>query len=488
MASNQIGQIEHFVVLMLENRSFDHIFGMRAGVEGILDKHGHPRYSNKDEGGRVVHATGGAPFAIPTKHGKGPFHNVTDVNLQLFGTKTPGNSARATCGGFVASYREALASDTGGQFTNDDVDVVMKSFDNGSLPAITALADNFVLCDRWFSEVPGPTHPNRLYVHAGTSQGFAHNVFRRPFDFPSIYELLQRHRHTWAVYDVDDNDVFPHFTRLENDVANFRKYRPGFAKDVETSGHLPNYSFILPQFLSTHSTVANDQHPPRDVRWGEQLIADVYDVLRGNPDVWNKCALVVTYDEHGGFFDHVVPPTAANPKGASAINPDGIDSPRPDDSFPGPKPIFAFDRLGLRVPALIVSPWVGKGIVHKEPLQHTSILRTVRDRFNIPESLSQREAAAPSFAAVFDQQTARTDAPSKLPRPAEMPVLTPADHHANPGNQWPTSFQRELIDGTIHATRLSHPDSDPAPRTPNTEAELSLLTQRRRTQHRRWLR
>src|SRR4051794_16719355 len=162
-----IEQIDHFVVLMLENRSFDHTFGLRPGVNGILDAHHHSKFSN---GG--IAASGGAPFAIPTKHGLGPFHNVTDVNEQLFGTKNPAAGAHPTMDGFVANYREALQHDTRGSFTQADLAVVMRSFDNGALPAITALADNFVLCDAWFCEVPGSTHPNRLYMHAGTSQGF----------------------------------------------------------------------------------------------------------------------------------------------------------------------------------------------------------------------------------------------------------------------------------------------------------------------------
>ncbi len=427
--------IDHFVVLMLENRSFDHFFGLRPGVDGILDNHKKSKFSNKDPQGGKVAAAGNAPFSIPTKHGLGPFHNLTDVNEQLFGTKSPGAGAAPTMSGFVASYREALNSDTHGNFIDNDLAVVMHCFDPAALPTISSLAENFVLCDAWFSEVPGPTHPNRLYMHAGTSQGFVHNVFQRPFDLLTIYELLQRNHKTWAVYDFDS---------------------------------------------STLHAESNDQHAPHDVRWGEQFIADVYEALRSNDAVWNASAFIVTYDEHGGFFDHVAPP--------KAVSPDGINSPRPDDNFHNhPPPPFAFDRLGVRVPAVIASPWVGKGVVAHEQFQHTSILRTVRERFGIAQPLTKREAAARSLAQIFDQAAARKNVPAKLPRP-KMPVLPPPDHHANPGNQFPDELQRDMMEGVIRATRASHPEDDTAPpRMPHTQARLSELAHRRWSRHDQFL-
>jgi phospholipase C len=116
------------------------------------------------------------PTPSPPSTVSSPFHNLPDVNQQIFGTRDPATDAHPRMNGFVANYREALDQDTRGNFTATDVAVVMQSFNPGALPAITALADHFLLCDAWFSEVPGPTHPNRLYMHAGTSQGFVHNV------------------------------------------------------------------------------------------------------------------------------------------------------------------------------------------------------------------------------------------------------------------------------------------------------------------------
>jgi phospholipase C len=226
-------RIDHFVVLMLENRSFDHVFGLRAGVDGILNAKHPPRFENTGPNGKKIKAGGDAPFAIPTKHGLGPFHNVPDVSEQLFETRAPKEGAAATMGGFVRSYAEALNHDTQGNYGAHDLAVVMQSFNNGSLPAITALADHFVLCDAWFSEVPGPTHPNRLYMHAGTSAGFAHNVFKRPFQLLTIYELLERNGQSWATYDFDLNEV-KLFTRIAQRTTNFRSFDPQFRQDVET--------------------------------------------------------------------------------------------------------------------------------------------------------------------------------------------------------------------------------------------------------------
>ena len=470
--------ISHFVVLMLENRSFDHIFGLRPGVNGIVDKTKKSKFSNPNPKGGNIAATGDAAFAIPTKNGLGPFHNVVDVNEQLFGMKSPGPRATPTMKGFVQSYSEALNNDTRGNFTTDDLAVVMKSFNLGALPTVTALADNFVLCDAWFSEVPGPTHPNRLYMHAGTSQGFAHNVFQRPFDCVTIYELLQRNQKTWATYDLDLNEV-KHFTRIANQTENFRHFSPNFQQDVET-GKLPNYSFVIPRFSSTHHTESNDEHAPHDIRWGEHLIADVYEALRANDALWNNSVLIVTYDEHGGFFDHVAPPKAPRP--------DNFVSPRPDDNFRGhAPPTFAFDRLGLRVPTLIASPWVGEGVVVHDQLQHTSILRTVREQFNINQALSKREASAPSLATIFDQKELRDKTPMKLARP-QLSTLPSPEHHANPGNQWPDDLQREMLAGAIRATRPSHPEDDETPPDiPTTQVGVSELAHRRWSTHRKWL-
>lgn len=474
-----LGEIDHFVVLMLENRSFDHMFGFRAGVNGVAQAP-----AATIDGFAPITPTPDAPFELPTRRAQGPLHNVVDVNLQVFGDmKGPQGPIDASVPvpseGFLLSYLGGFERDVGRPPSQDELAWVMQCLAPGALPAITALADHFVLCDRWHCEVPGPTHPNRLYVHAGTSGGYAHNVFKLPLSLLTIYELLQTNGQSWATYAFDDNEVLK-FTRIQQNVDNFRHFDPQFVQDCD-SGNLPNYSFIVPRFNSSTRHPANSQHAPQDIRYGDLLIAEVYGALRANPAIWNKCALIVTYDEHGGFPDHVMPP--------AAVNPDGINSPRPDDhgrTLAGPPPVFDFDRLGLRVPALIASPWVGNRLC-SDLLQHTSILKTVRERFGIDRSLSAREAAAASFADLFDQAAPRADCPDSLPR-VPVPISLPDDHPANPGNAGLDELQIELRDGVVARTRVSHPADEDRIWVPKTQAETHEFIRDRLATHREYLR
>lgn len=185
------------------------------------------------------------------------------------------------------------------------------------------------------------------------------------------------------------------------------------------------------------------------MRFGDNLIADVYDALRSNEAVWMKSALIVTYDEHGGFYDHVAPPEGI-------ANPDGINSPAPNDPAPASrKPPFAFDRLGVRVPAIIASPWVARGKVDSTRYQHTSILATLRKMFGLRQPLTHREAQANSFEGLFTQLTAaRTDTPLTLPRIPlpQQPLFTAAGVPVAAGDQPLNSLQDEMLEGFLELT------------------------------------
>jgi phospholipase C len=177
---------------------------------------------------------------------------------------------------------------------------------------------------------------------------------------------------------------------------------------------LANYNFIIPRFSGSKTEgPANSMHAPQDVRPGDQLVAEVYAALRGGP-AWSDTLLVVTFDEHGGYFDHVDPPAATNP--------DGINSPAPGDtaSF---APDFAFDRLGLRVPTILASPWLPKAMVCSKPLQHTSVLATARQLLGVAGSLTQRDAAAATFDDLF-LAAPRDDTPATLTVTAAATPLT----------------------------------------------------------------
>jgi phospholipase C len=405
-------RIKHVVVLMLENRSFDHFFGFADPPSGqVMENLTGGTFSNlvdpsKPESGtnpRIV-AKKSAPFAVHDK--EGPSHSFNATCVQLC------NPVKNN--GFVRSYRDHLLQNT---HTVDQKNLaeVMTSFGPKQLPAVNALARNFCLCDHWFCEVPGPTMPNRMYVHAATSEGYVHNAFDREYKSKTIYELFAEAGLDWCIYFHDLNEVLQ-FPALEKSPAHFRRFDQRWSQDV-ANGDLPTYTFIFPRFLNKNGAPANSQHAPEDVRFGEHLIADVYDALAANKALWNQTALIVTYDEIGGFYDHVLP--------GSAPNPDGQNSPNPDDTATFQVPAFSFDRLGLRVPTLIASPWIPKGIVENRQLQHTSVIKTMIEMFGLAGPLNERDASAASFADLF-QKLSAPRSPSSMPKPLPRPSLANA--------------------------------------------------------------
>jgi phospholipase C len=254
--------------------------------------------------------------------------------------------------------------------------------------------------------VPGPTMPNRLYMHAATSAGWARNDWSLALDGVTIYEQLQDNHRSWSVYFSDQNEV-AQYSRINTERANFKLFESGFAADA-AAGKLANYNFIIPRFAgSATDGPVTSMHAPQDVRPGDQLVSDVYAALRAGPQ-WPEMLFVVTFDEHGGYFDHANPP--------AAVNPDGINSPAPGDtaSF---APQFTFERLGLRVPTILASPYLAKGSVCSTPLQHTSILATVRKLFSMQTPLTRRDAAAASFEELFTAKP-RSDTPATLVSPS----------------------------------------------------------------------
>jgi phospholipase C len=421
--AGQPPRIDHIIVLMLENRSFDHLFGFADPPTGqtldnlltlqplpsnVLDPSKPPSASNPSF--QVSHP---APFAIHDKDG--PSHSFNAVNTQLSGSKQgPSASLPARNNGFALNYSNTLRAHSQ-NVTRDQINEVMLCFSPSQLPAINQLAREFCLCDRWHCEVPGPTMPNRMFVHAATSEGYVHNNFKRPFTSKTVYELVQEKGLTWAVYFHDLNEVMQ-FHALAQTPDTFRRF-DRWAQDT-ASGNLPSYVFICPRFMNGRpgpngeARPANSQHAPEDVRFADHLIADVYDALSANQELFRKSALIVTYDEHGGFYDHVVP--------GPTVNPDGQDSPNSDDDPQFASFKFAFDRIGLRVPTIIVSPWIAKGAVEHRVLQHTSIIKTVTEMFGLSGPLNRRDASAASFADLFSQlQEPRpaADMPARLDRP-----------------------------------------------------------------------
>jgi phospholipase C len=483
--------IKHVVTLMLENRSFDHMLGLmpNSGFEGLL-KPGtttiDPQYTNALSSGPKGHfpAVGGAPYAIDrhlidNKGFGGPSHTYPGATWQLYGSETPAALADpAPLGGFVDSYYRSLTTDVHLKNpTTQDIEVPMQAFGPGQLPVLWQLAREFAVCDHWFSEVPGPTQPNRLFVHAATSLGFTHNVWSHPIQAPTVYEELEKVGRSWAFYyfDLTDSDSFP---QLKKRVEHIQKFDAFY--EAAHAGALPTYSFLCPRYNDKQGQPPpNSQHAPYDVRNGETLIADVYEALRNGP-LWSNTLLIVTYDEHGGFYDHVSPPAKNVNAPDKNVSPTDFDKaeaqrdPKNNDYLLTPKYKFDFKRLGLRVPTILISPWVKRGDVIKDQLQHTSILATLRDLFGTGV-LTDRDRQAKSFTAAF-LDAARDDAPARLNRPP-APAPTTGEDMQKPLTEQQTDMWPMLanLDG--------HKDSGKVTKPPKTRGEAQHYIQERRAAH-----
>jgi phospholipase C len=374
MARLRRDPIKHVVVLMFENHSFDQMLGcynsVYSGLEGV-----DSRNVNFDSGGR--------PYPQSETHdlvvSPDPMHELANVRNQL-------------ASGFVLDYESAYPGTS-----SADRARIMGYYPRGVLPVTHGLADNFMICDHWFSSVPGPTWTNRFFVHSGTSNGFVSmpegigdlGHFLR-YDQDTIFDRLTERRIKWRVYfgDVPQSLVL----RDQRRPSNARNYRlmHSFWDDTRSARSFPAYSFIEPSYFYGEQ---NDDHPPNSSVRAQRLLARVYNALRANEELWKSTLLVVLYDEHGGFYDHVTPP--------AAVPPDG----RTDE--------YTFDRLGVRVPALLISPWIAKGFANTV-FDHTSLLRYLLDKWNL-EPLTERVSAANSFADLISAY--RSDTPVSMPVP-----------------------------------------------------------------------
>jgi phospholipase C len=419
MASNPLSAIQNIVVLMLENRSFDHMLGMLYTAQGNVSASGQSyegltgKETNPDQNGLPV-----AVFAIePTMSnayffpGADPGEGYQATNAQLFGSDNAPTPPIATNQGFVTNFSYTLgweATKSGwtplaGTVASD----IMGIYTPAMLPILSGLARGFAVCDHWYGSVPTETMPNRAFACAATSQGHMDDT-TKTFTASSIFGLLTSHQLDWAIYGYTSSPL----TRLNfPDTTNAPASHFGVFTDFQAAaanGSLPPYTFLEPSWGAS----GNSQHPNYNVALGEKLIYDVYSALRNGPG-WNGTLLIITYDEHGGCYDHVPPPTGATPPDASA------------GEFG-----FDFKRFGPRVPTVLVSPWIAAGTVFRAPagsapLDHTSILRTVQRRWNLPP-LTARDASAPDVGAVLTLAAARTDDPLQGVSVPQVEVLPPA--------------------------------------------------------------
>ena len=402
---NSLSSVEHIVVLMLENRSFDHMLGYLYGESGNVSPAGQPFEGLT--GSESNPASSGPPFAVfkiepstPNAYympGADPGEGYMATNDQLFGSDSgpASSSLRPSNDGFIKDFAYTLgwqAREGWSILPGTTAEDIMGCFTPEALPVLSGLATGYAVCDHWFSSVPTETLPNRAFACAGTSQGHMDDK-THTFTSPSIFGLLESHGVAWGIYGYDAQ---PLTKATFTDISGAAASRFGVFSDftaAAAAGTLPGFAFLEPSWSST----GNSQHPNYDVALGEQFIHDVYEALRGGPG-WAQTLLVITYDEHGGCYDHVPPPAGAVP-------------PDQDAGEFG----FDFTRFGLRVPAVLVSPLIAPGTVFRvppgsTPLDHTSILKTVEQRWGLP-SLTARDAAAPGFGDALTLTTPRTDDP-----------------------------------------------------------------------------
>jgi phospholipase C len=393
-----VDPIEHVLVLALENRSFDHMLGalqaVKPGIDGIPA--GAAPRTNSYAGRDYPQAPGAGRIVV-----EDPRHETPHVLSQLQ-IDAAGNPTNA---GFVADYATyyyMLDDDGRGQ--------VMTHHERGTLPALHALAEGFTVCDRWFSSVPGPTWANRLFLMSGTSLGHVSmpgglmDLNLHWYDQTTLFDRLDERGKSWAVYHGDTPLSLLLVHQWEP--KNLERYRPMprfFADAAGDERNFPAFAFIEPAYLDPG---ANDDHPSHDVLAGEALIASVYNALRANEALWSKSLLVVLFDEHGGFYDHVPPPPAVPP----------------DHHQHG----YTFDRLGVRVPAILVSPFAPNDVC-KETMDHTSLLKYLIDKWGLGP-LGARAAEARTFKDALTA-TARRDAPLTIPAvPRLLSPVAPPPH------------------------------------------------------------
>jgi phospholipase C len=471
--------IDHVILLMLENRSFDHLLGYLYPRSGDFDGLGGTE-SNLDLAGNAVSVYPITPenenaYYYPLAN---PTEGFVATNEQLFSSATAPADGKAANDGFVTSFARELANPAhplDPKLVGAEPSSIMGMYSPETLPVLSGLAKGFAVCDRWFASVPAQTFPNRAFAVAGTSLGYTDNSAHGvpAFNTPSVFGKLADAGQTWKIYGYSKHPL------TANDFPDTLCPGPGctaesgfekFQSDV-ASGQLAAFSYIEPEWANYPSSnaapsttqadnehnfqVQNDQHPVSNLAVGEKLIYDVYAALSSNQAVWEKSLLIITYDEHGGNYDHVPPETGATP-------PDNIIG----------KSGFDFTRFGVRVPAVIVSPLIPARTVFRAPAgsppyDHTSIIATLRARFNLG-MLGKRDAIAPHLGPILTLSKPRRDDPLEgvTPPTAADPALQVG---SAPIGKAPSSF---LEAKAIAAAKLPVP-SEPIENPHQTVAALS---------------
>jgi phospholipase C len=440
--------LDHVVVLMFENRTFDNLLGRLYGpgevksFEGVIGKdlkNPIPEWAEHGADRKFV-PYGVAPNMNTPK--PDPGEEYPHINTDLFGIQDPRNRfvplsrmvapynapddprQQPTMDGFVADYISVFTTEMRRHPTYDEYSQIMTGYTPEQMPVLSTLARGFATFDHWFCEVPSQTFTNRSFFHAATASGYVINY--PPADaFPihntaeTLFERLEAKGLTWCVYcDAPSPASFTgiiHASRLRSRFATNFKTVDDFLEDA-SAGRLPTYAFIEPNLWYGH----NDMHPPEaallhglpfdepsSLLGGEALLAQIYDAIRSAPSPngsnYLNTLLLVTFDEGGGTYDHVAPPPA----------------PPPDPTAPAGQMGFTFNRSGQRVPTIAISPWIPERTVVTDEFRHTSLIRTMRERWSLGNPLTARDAIAPDFGALLSLSQPRPPEqwPNVVPRP-----------------------------------------------------------------------
>lgn len=472
--ANNLDKFDHVVVLMMENRSFDNILGYLytpqnppprgQSFEGVAYHDLSNPVPPGADSSQFVDSVHVYPDSVMNNPNPDPGEEYPHVNTSFFGTVLPdSNSHLDACdmgspwnlpatlpsqypmNGFLKDYINNFVATQGRNPTYSEYKIIMSCFPPQVVPVLSKLARGFAVADHWHCAVPSQTFCNRSFLNSAQSNGFLTNSCPSYTKWQNntsetIFERLQNRGFGWKLY-FDHLDVLPmslmiHFNALRQYAHDHICSMDSFYNDC-SSGRLPEYTFIEPRMIFFH----NDEHPPSPLvgnkSWtifpssvtpGEKLIHKVYNAIKNsNSSVgnnWQNTLLIITYDEAGGTYDHVQPPAAVPPGG----------------NAPGEMD-FTFNRLGVRVPAVLISAYVNSGTVINQNLTHTSVIKTMSDKWNLG-NLTQRDLNSPSLEGIFNLDKPRnpTDWPDTTPR--QETVQGDKDFYL----QKPlTGFQRDFI-------------------------------------------
>ena len=419
----KVTDIEHVVIFIQENRSFDHYFGSYRGVRGFSDQ--SPAFRQPDPANATNPPVGVLlPFHLDTsKTDAACTHDITHDWVPQHQSWDNG-----AMDGFVTSRLP---------INNNDAVLTIGYYTRADLPFYYAVADAFTICDNYFSSVIGPTDPNRLYTMAASVDPNGRNggpllqtlIFNRQsfygkLTYATMPEQLQARGISWKVYSSPDqnilspvsNNVLAYFKNFQDPTSQLYQnaFLPQFPLDFladAVSGNLPQVSWVL-------ASIVDSDHPPAPSLFGENVLSVIINALTGVPALWAKTALFAAYDENGGFFDHVPPVTAPAGTADEYITAPAV----PDPTVVGNPPILGPIGLGFRVPMLVISPFSRGGFVSSALFDHTSVLRFLETRFGaeVPNLSAWRRATVGDLTSAFNFSKPDQSIPAL---PSTLPAL-----------------------------------------------------------------